>query len=651
MPVPDPLATQTAGHSTAAPDGPGGTPAGVAAGDRYALGDEIARGGVGVVYRATDAAFGREVAVKVLLDRYAPTSGTARRFHDEARITGQLQHPNIPAAHDLGTLPDGRPFLAMKLIKGDTLDELLKASPVPAGVHLPQSRRRDTLDELLKASPDRGRLVAAFEKVCEAVAYAHAHGVIHRDLKPANVMVGAFGEVQVMDWGLAKILGERPRVSGPSDDPDETAATTALRSTRDSEELLTQAGSVLGTPAYMPPEQALGAVHEIDVRSDVFGLGGILARHARLIATAADTLMAYTDGLDGDDVVIRLLAALREFGLDVVGGPNEETARQVAGSRLRDTLLGILLELETNARNWGPRSVHPAVVGVIRSSRMLRGGKYARWQDLLDRKDVTGLVAFSGTAEALTFRSGLINALSRDLSRAEQFDAWLALLRVASDRYPHDIWLHFDVREACLCMSPPAYAEDLRHMSAGVQLRPQHVWGLRRLAELYRNLGSEEQAKAADQRADLLDASSASARKAIARQPGGAAGGQSQKPDSPDASDSKGNYRQAELLVGQRKWDEAIQACDQAIALDPTLAEAHVLRGYALRGRGDLDAAIAAYRNALAIRDFGWPHRELGMALERKGEFAEAAAALREAIRCSPTNANYHNDLARCWAN
>src|SRR5262249_53194055 len=138
--------------------------------------------------RAIDASFGREVAVKVLQERFAPDSGTARRFADEARITGQLQHPNIPAVHDLGTLADGRPFLAMKLIKGDTLDALLK-------------QRSD-------ASADRGRVVAAFEQVCQAVAYAHAHGVIHRDLKPANVMVGSFGEVQVMDWGLAKVLGE-----------------------------------------------------------------------------------------------------------------------------------------------------------------------------------------------------------------------------------------------------------------------------------------------------------------------------------------------------------------------------------------------------------------------------------------------------------
>src|SRR5262249_51398767 len=151
----------------------------------------------------TDTALGREVAVKVLQDRYAPDSGTARRFADEARIAAQLQHPAIPPIHDLGTLPDGRPFLAMKLIKGETLEDLLTSRPDP--------------------SADRRRFVAAFEKVCEALAYAHAHKVIHRDLKPANVMVGAFGEVQVMDWGIAKVLGDSP---GSAADPQATRGGT-----------------------------------------------------------------------------------------------------------------------------------------------------------------------------------------------------------------------------------------------------------------------------------------------------------------------------------------------------------------------------------------------------------------------------------------
>ncbi len=258
MPAPDPAADSVSNADLNATTGGGPhatwtavAPAGT---QRYTLGDEIARGGMGVVYRAADAVLGREVAVKVLQERCGPDSGTARRFADEARITGQLQHPGIPPVHDLGALPDGRPFLVMKLIKGTTLAALLAERADPAA--------------------ERGRFVAVFEQVCQALAYAHAHHVIHRDLKPANVMVGAFGEVQVMDWGLAKVLGPGQR---PNHDPEETAGGTRVASLRDSDGSFTQAGSVLGTPAYMAPEQAAGAVGKVDARSDVFGLGAILA--------------------------------------------------------------------------------------------------------------------------------------------------------------------------------------------------------------------------------------------------------------------------------------------------------------------------------------------------------------------------------------
>src|SRR5262245_34950267 len=196
----------------------------------YQLLEEVGRGGMGVVYRARDLALGRYVAVKLLADCYPQGSPAAQRFVSEARITGQLQHPGIPAVHQIGTLPDGRPFLAMKLIKGQTLDALLRES----------------------TTADRGRFVAAFEQVCQALAYAHAHRVIHRDLKPANVMVGSFGEVQVMDWGLAKVLTSGPRE--PVDEPTIETVGTAIDSDRD-DGSETKAGSMLGTPAYMPPEQ------------------------------------------------------------------------------------------------------------------------------------------------------------------------------------------------------------------------------------------------------------------------------------------------------------------------------------------------------------------------------------------------------------
>src|SRR5262249_14913140 len=194
-------------------------------GPGYELFGQIGRGGVGGVDRPRALPLAGAVAVKLLQDGYPADSPVARRFADEARITAQLQHPGIPPVHDLGTLPDGRPFLAMKLIKGSTLDHLLAARPDPAH--------------------GRGRFVAAFEQVCQAVGSAHAHDVIHRDLKPSNVMVGAFGEVQVMDWGLAKVLTARGRAGGPPATALETAVGTAIRPARDADQE-TQAGSLLG---------------------------------------------------------------------------------------------------------------------------------------------------------------------------------------------------------------------------------------------------------------------------------------------------------------------------------------------------------------------------------------------------------------------
>ena len=242
---------------------------------RYAILGELARGGMGVVHRAHDAQFDREVAVKVLAHRYADRPDYARRFLDEARITGQLQHPGIPPVHEVGTQPEGRPYLAMKLIKGRTLDDLLKARP--------------------DATADAGRMLAAFEDICQAVGYAHAHGVIHRDLKPANVMVGGFGEVQVMDWGLAKLL-----TSLDTAREAETDALTEIRTLRDSDSSVTRAGSVLGTPAYIPPEQASGELDRIDRRSDVFGLGAILC-----------VVLTGKPPFEGIDSISTLLAAVR----------------------------------------------------------------------------------------------------------------------------------------------------------------------------------------------------------------------------------------------------------------------------------------------------------------------------------------------------
>jgi serine/threonine protein kinase len=157
---------------------------------RYALKKLLGQGGMGDVWLARDRRRRRLVAVKVVQERWAGNANVVCRFVEEAQLTSQLQHPGIPPLYERGDLPDGRPYFCMKVVHGRTLASLLETRANP-GDELP-------------------RLLSVFEQVCQAVAYAHSKGVIHRDLKPANVMVGAFGEVQLMDWGLAKVLNTVP---------------------------------------------------------------------------------------------------------------------------------------------------------------------------------------------------------------------------------------------------------------------------------------------------------------------------------------------------------------------------------------------------------------------------------------------------------
>jgi serine/threonine-protein kinase len=253
-PWPTPLGpTSTQDHSQLAKRG---RTSGLRVG-RYEVQTLIARGGMAEVWRACDLDLNRPLALKVLQERLRDQVELERRFREEAQITGQLQHPGIPPVHEVGTLPDGRPFLAMKLIEGHTFADLLAERATPAD--------------------DLPRFLEIFEAVCQTMAYAHSRGVIHRDLKPGNIMVGAFGEVQVMDWGLAKV---RSVFGRGSENRADAARFSEPRLNEegelDREPAHTVAGAILGTPAFMAPEQARGEVEQLDERCDVFGLGAIL---------------------------------------------------------------------------------------------------------------------------------------------------------------------------------------------------------------------------------------------------------------------------------------------------------------------------------------------------------------------------------------
>ena len=215
---------------------------------RFRFGRRIGRGGMGVVFEADDLWLGRTVAVKVLRRKLVGRPGEADRFRREARIAGALEHPSIPPIHDFGGFRGGRPCIAMQLIKGQTLHKWL-------------ATRRSATSEFLSDS------LTVFEQVCRAVGHAHSRGVIHRDLKTDNIKVGESGEVWVLDWGLAKELGSADAIadgSGPETSPVGPKAG------------LTTAGSVVGTPHSMSPEQADPMRGPVEKPSNVFALGSIL---------------------------------------------------------------------------------------------------------------------------------------------------------------------------------------------------------------------------------------------------------------------------------------------------------------------------------------------------------------------------------------
>ena len=223
--------------------------------DRYSARDLLGEGGMGEVRLTRDTRIGREVAMKVVRPGAGSRSDMRSRFLREARVQGQLEHPAIVPVYDLGARPDGAAYFTMKRVRGKTLEEILDdlRAREPAAI-LEYSRRK---------------LLSAFNSVCLAMDFAHARGVVHRDLKPGNVMLGGFGEVYVLDWGLAKIKGDIEPASGRTEARNEDPVDAPLSVRGQTED-----GAVMGTPGYMAPEQLVST--DVDARADIYALGAML---------------------------------------------------------------------------------------------------------------------------------------------------------------------------------------------------------------------------------------------------------------------------------------------------------------------------------------------------------------------------------------
>ncbi|MBI2921994.1 MAG: serine/threonine protein kinase [Planctomycetes bacterium] len=237
---------------------------------RYRLGPELGHGALGRVLQAFDSSLKRDVAVKLVLDDLP--ADLRERFVREAELSGRLEHPNIVPVYDFGEMAPStgsgqirkKLFLCMKRVQGRDLAKLL------ADLVKGDAATRETYS--------RARLLALFQSICLGVAFAHSRGIIHRDLKPANVMIGEYGETLIVDWGLAKELGAAGEAAGGTAaviELDTTAATLVMGPGTDSSSR-TLEGEIVGTPDYMPPEQAAGRLSEVDRRSDIYSLGAIL---------------------------------------------------------------------------------------------------------------------------------------------------------------------------------------------------------------------------------------------------------------------------------------------------------------------------------------------------------------------------------------
>ncbi len=441
--------------------------------ERYEVGECIARGGMGIVYRVYDHHLRRELAMKVLRGAAdgSSTKGSSdpralSRFLDEARVTGQLQHPGIPTVHDLGVDAEGRVFFTMPLVSGSTLREIVAAM------------RNDDAAWPLQ------RVLGVLLKVCEAVAFAHAQGVIHRDLKPSNVMVGRFGETYVMDWGLARVLAE---ADAPA--PAAVASERAALSRQDPRSpLATRDGDVVGTPVYMPPEQARGETAQLGPRVDVYAAGAMLYH---VVAGSPP----YGDESASSQVVIQQILAGPPPRLDAVepSAPPELAAicARAMSWRAEDRYAD-MGELAADLRAW----IEQRVV------RAYDTGALATFKKLVARNKIaaTAMAAAFVALLAGTFVS-VRQARFAEASNALSLDAVDRMLeRVASSRLD-DVPRAYPVRQELMSDAIALYERMLerRGDDAATRARLARCW--HQLGKVQHKLGDQKAAATSQEHA------------------------------------------------------------------------------------------------------------------------------------------------------
>jgi len=319
---------------------------------KYDIGGVVAQGGMGAILNAKEATTDRTVAMKVML--HAPSPEDMVRFVSEARITAQLEHPNVVPVHELSVDENDNVFYTMKFVRGITLRRVLELLAEGAAATV----RKYSL----------ATLITVFQKVCDAIAFAHSKHVIHRDLKPENIMIGDYGEVLVMDWGLAKVLGQTAATH--------TAAPAhgIVRTVNDPAASATMTGTVMGTPQYMSPEQARGEVEKLDVRTDIYALGAILYHILVLHPSIA--------GEDPWEVVNRVAAGK----IDPL--PASSRLPHLPGGRVPDSLAAVVHQ----AMAFDPAARYASVPELQREIEAYQGGFATRAENAGTWKQIRLLI-------------------------------------------------------------------------------------------------------------------------------------------------------------------------------------------------------------------------------------------------------------------
>jgi tetratricopeptide (TPR) repeat protein/tRNA A-37 threonylcarbamoyl transferase component Bud32 len=642
--------------------------------DHYVFADELARGGMGRILRARDRRLGREVAIK---ENFVKHGAHARRFEREARITARLQHPSIVQVHEAGVWPTGEPFFSMQLVAGRPFSDAIAEA--------------NTLDKRLALLPN----VLA---VADAIAYAHSQGVIHRDLKPRNVIVGEFGETIVIDWGLAKLVN--------AEDTDDPSGPTFAAGSGDDR---TEAGTVMGTPAYMPPEQALG--EPVDQRADVYALGAllfhVLAGRPPVIGNSSDEMLATIVAGDAPSladiqpgVPPDLLAIVAKATAHATAD-RYPTARELAAD-LRKFQTGQLVSAHRYSRRqlvlrWLRRhrtamtvaAIATAVVvtvGIVSVRQIVRAQHVAedeRREAERNRGDAEELMSFMlGDLREKLQPIGKLEVLETVAKKATAYYEQRPDSRGFRDLQQRAVALG-SVGDVLLAQGHTAaavaqYRIALAETEALAAANPGDERVLRHLAVRHNHLGSalfeqgDTDAALAEYRADLAISAAVAA---------------AHPDDAPRQRDLSVTHEKIADALGSRgefaaalaEYRTSVALSERVAALAPSakadrdLSIGHQRLGEMLGAHDDLPAALAESRASLAIREklaaadpsntddqrgLSGNHNAIGELLEHQGDLSGAIAEFRAAQRIDeklvardPTNVDWASDLAFAHAN